>query len=243
MASLKSFAALSFDCYGTLVDWEGGIIAALQPLTKRLDPTHPLKTDGAALLQKYGAHESRIQKQYTTLKYSAILERVYGEIASELGLDASVTDDEKVAFGASIGHWPAFPDTITALKQLSRHFKLIILSNVDKESFARTLSGPLAGIPFDAIYVAEEIGSYKPDPRNFEYLMEHCESDLQVPRDKLLHTAYALFHDLTPAKRAGLKTCWIERKPNVMGGEPSQLDSDISLDFRFPTLGDMAREL
>jgi 2-haloalkanoic acid dehalogenase type II len=140
---------------------------------------------------------------------------VYDELANEFGLKDAVTKKERSEFGASIGKWPAFPDTIAALKELARHYKLVILSNVDKESFSKTLQGPLAGISFDAVYVAEEIGSYKPQLRNFEYLIQHCEKDLQVPKHRILHTAYALNHDLVPASEAGFACCLIERRPNV----------------------------
>ncbi|OAQ59928.1 haloalkanoic acid dehalogenase [Pochonia chlamydosporia 170] len=239
MRDLKSYGALSFDCYGTLVDWEGGIIKALTPLTKHLCPNTATTYDRQALLTLYAACEGRIQRQYPKMKYPSILEQVYDELAKEMDLQEHVTPEDRAAFGASIGAWEPFPDTIAALHQLSKHFKLVILSNVDKESFSRTLAGPLAGITFDAVYVAEEIGSYKPSLNNFDYLAKRCELDLQVPKHKILQTAYALFHDLTPAKKYGLDVCLIERKPNVMGGEVENLEDGITLDFTFPTLREM----
>ncbi|RAO72235.1 uncharacterized protein BHQ10_008247 [Talaromyces amestolkiae] len=238
--SLETYDLLSFDCYGTLVDWEGGIVQGLKPLLDRLDKQHPLKDDKIAILQRYKHHEGRIQEAFPTLKYASILSKVYEELASEWDLRETITDNESVAFGASIGSWPAFPDTLPALRELQNHFKLVILSNVDKESFSKTLTGPLGGFKFDATYIAEEIGSYKPDLNNFQYLVQHCERDLQVPKEKILHTAYALVHDLVPAQKLGLGTCWIERKPNAMGGELSQVQGQLSLDFQFRSLGDMA---
>lgn len=240
MPDLSSYGALSFDCYGTLVDWEGGIIKALIPLTQHLSPEAATKYDKQALLSTFAICEGRIQKQHPTMKYPSILEQVYDEIAREMNLQQHVTSEDRIAFGASIGTWEPFPDTIAALHELSKHFKLIILSNVDKESFCKTLAGPLAGVTFDAVYVAEEIGSYKPDLNNFEYLARRCARDLQVPREKILQTAYALFHDLTPAKKSGLDICLIERRPNVMGGEVEDLEVGIELDFQFPTLKAMA---
>lgn len=231
--SLKKYDLLSFDCYGTLVDWEGGIVQGLKPLLDRLDKQNPLRDDKIAILHRYKYHEGRIQEAFPTLKYASILSKVYEELASEWDLRETVTDNESAAFGASIGSWPAFPDTLPALRELQKHFKLVILSNVDKDSFSKTLAGPLGDFNFDAIYIAEEIGSYKPDPKNFQYLVQHCERDLQVPKEKILHTAYALIHDLAPAHKLGLSTCWIERKPNAMGGELSQVQGQLSLDFRF----------
>ncbi|KAH8881877.1 putative haloalkanoic acid dehalogenase [Thozetella sp. PMI_491] len=238
--SLQSYALLSFDCYGTLVDWEGGIVQGLKALTSRLENSNSLRDDAFAVLGRYMHHEGQIQKRHPDMKYAAVLEAVYDELANELGLKDTVTEDERHAFGASIGNWQAFPDTIPALTELQKHFKLVILSNVDKESFAKTLAGPLAGIQFDAVYVAEDIGTYKPDLRNFQYLVQRSDADLQVPKDKVLHTAYALIHDLVPAHAAGLSTCWIERTPNAMGGDISEVGEQLGLNFRFKTLKDLA---
>ncbi|KAK2609165.1 hypothetical protein QQS21_002247 [Conoideocrella luteorostrata] len=240
MLDLKSYGALSFDCYGTLVDWESGIVKALRSLTENLSSDAATKYTAKKLLSRYAYHEGRIQKQYPTLKYPSILEQVYDELAKEMKLQDRVTSQDRAAFGASIGTWPAFPDTIAALNELGKYFKLVILSNVDKESFNNTLAGPLSGVQFDAVYVAEEIGSYKPDLRNFEYLAKHCEEDLHVPRERILQTAYALFHDLTAAKKSGLDVCWIERKPNAMGGEKEDLEDGIELDYSFRSLKEMA---
>ncbi|EED20970.1 haloalkanoic acid dehalogenase, putative [Talaromyces stipitatus ATCC 10500] len=237
---LDTYDLLSFDCYGTLVDWESGIFQGLKPLIDRLGNQNSLRDDKITILRRYMYHEGRVQKAFPTLKYASILSKVYEELASEWGLRETVTDKESAAFGASIGSWSVFPDTLAALLELQKHFKLVILSNVDKESFSKTLAGPLAGFKFDAIYIAEEIGSYKPDLNNFQYLVQHCEKGLQVPKEKILHTAYALIHDLTPAHKLGLSTCWIERKPNAMGGELSQVQGQLSLDFRFRSMGDMA---
>ncbi|QKX53900.1 uncharacterized protein TRUGW13939_00980 [Talaromyces rugulosus] len=237
---LNTYGLLSFDCYGTLVDWEGGIIQGLKALIDRLDKLDPIKDDKIAILRRYVYHEGRIQKAFPTLKYASILTKVYEELASDWGLGETILDGESAAFGASIGSWPVFPDTLAALRELQKHFKLVILSNVDRESFNKTLAGPLDGFKFDAVYIAEEIGSYKPDLNNFQYLVHGCEKNLQVPKEKILHTAYALNHDLVPAHNLGLSTCWIERKPNAIGGELSLVQDQLSLDFQFRSMEDMA---
>jgi 2-haloalkanoic acid dehalogenase type II len=235
--SLRDFAAISLDCYGTLVDWESGIYHALRPLYSSLDSGHPLKDDRHGILQRYCFHESQTQARSPTLPYSGILAQTYEELAKEWHLIDQISEEEKTTFANSIADWPVFDDTVANLQRLKKHFKLVILSNVDRASFTKTLAGPLGAILFDAIYIAEEIGSYKPDLRNFHYLIEHCEEELRVRRERILHTAYALVHDLAPANEVGLATCWVERRPNAMGGE---LKDDMKLDFRFRTLAEMA---
>ena len=241
---LTSFTALSFDVYATLIDWESGIFSALQPLSDRLPKGHSLKNNKRGLLELYTVLEGTLQKQYPELEYPTLLGRIYGEMASKIDIshETDKLDEEKAAFGASIGKWPAFPDTVEALKKLAKYYKLIVLSNVDKKSFSQTQSGPLQGFQFDAIYTAQEIGSYKPDLRNFEYMVEHAQRDLGVERDGFLHTAQALKHDHVPAKKSGLKSCWIERggKEAVIGGRPEDFGAAIDLSYTFGTLGEMA---
>lgn len=243
--NLRDYSCLSFDCYGTLVDWETGFIEAFKPLTNRLDPSHPLRIDAAVLLQRYTHHETKTQVDFPTLGYSAVLEKAYEQVALECGLGETTTEVDKTAFSATIGTWKSFPDTIDALRRLRQHYKLVILSNVDRTSFSNTLSGPLgpAAPLFDATYVAEEIGSYKPDLRNFTYLIEHCKEELGVDKNHILHTAYSLPADLKPAKQIGLHGCLIERYPNIMGGDLEAMKDQVALDFRFGTLGDMADEV
>ncbi|KAK8042343.1 hypothetical protein PG994_012826 [Apiospora phragmitis] len=244
-SSLRDYQCLTLDCYGTLIDWENGFIEAFQPLTSRLDTFHPLRKDPGTLLKRYSAHEVAIQAQFPTLKYSAILAKVYERIAAECGLgEIATSTGESAAFGAIIGAWRSFPDTVEALWRLKRHFKLVILSNVDRASFAATLAGPLSGAAaaFDAVYVAEDIGSYKPDLRNFAYLIDHCKNELHIAKEQILHTAYSLPADLKPAKEIGLRGCLIERYPNIMGGDLEAMKDVVAVDCRFGTLSEMADE-
>lgn len=242
---LTSFTALSFDVYATLIDWESGIYSALEPLNARLASSHPLKDNKVSLLQTYRKWEGILEHKYPEMQYAEVLSAVYAEIAKDLGVSSEsspVSEDEKAAFGASVGNWPAFPDTVEALKRLSKRYKLIVLSNVDSRSFSGTMSGPLKEITFDAVYMAEQIGSYKPDLRNFEFLIQHAEQDLGVKKDGILHTAQALEHDHIPARKVGLKSCWIERAGanSAMGGKLAELGDAVELAYRFKTLGDMA---
>ena len=237
MPSLTDFQALSFDCYGTLVDWERGITEALGPITSRLPEDSPLK-DRDTLLNTFDTEASALQASGPGTPYNQVLESAYRALATKNGVSA--TPEAEQAFSATIGSWPVFPDTLEALRRLKKHFKLIILSNVDNRSFRETLAGPLAGIDFDAVYVAEDIGSYKPDSRNFEYLARRCAEELHVPRERLLHTAYALNHDLAPASKLGLSTCYIERHPNALGGSIDQAAEGLKLDYSFATLQEFA---
>ncbi|KAI0141922.1 HAD-superfamily hydrolase [Xylariaceae sp. FL1272] len=244
--SLTSFTTLSFDVYATLIDWETGIYTALAPLNDRLPESHALKNNRRGLLVMYTYFEGVLEHRYPDMKYAQLLGEVYMEMAAQLGipLDPSLssTDEEKVAFGSTVGIWPAFPDTVEALRVLGKRYKLIVLSNVDRESFERTRTGPLQGIQFDAVYTAQEIGSYKPDVRNFEYMIQHARNDLGVGKEGFLHTAQALKHDHVPAKKAGLKSCWIERAGDeaVIGVKLGDFGKEVELAYRFKTLGDMA---
>ncbi|KAH7156571.1 HAD-like domain-containing protein [Dactylonectria macrodidyma] len=241
---LTSFTTLSFDVYATLIDWESGIYIALEPLNSRLSEDHPLKSNKRGLLGVFTRHEEILQVANPDMNYAELLGRVYAEVAKELGLalEPENAELELAAFGGSVGIWPAFPDSVEALNRLQKRYKLIVLSNVDGESFSRTLTGPLNGAHFDAVYTAQQIGTYKPDLRNFEYMVEHAEKDLDVKRDGFLHTAQALKHDHVPAHKSGLKCCWIERagKDAAIGGRPEDFGDSLDLSFRFKTLGDMA---
>src|SRR4051812_6879556 len=159
---LSQFKALSFDCYGTLIDWETGIVEALRPLRER---------GGARaeeILDAYGPIEHAIEVEQPGLAYSHLLERVHERLCHQFGIPPDEVEAAK--FSASVGDWPAFPDSPEALAYLKQHFKLIILSNVDRLSFAG--SNRRLNVEFDCILTAQDIGSYKPDLRNFEYLLD-----------------------------------------------------------------------
>ncbi|MDF2764468.1 MAG: haloacid dehalogenase, type, partial [Rhodospirillales bacterium] len=205
---LSQFKVLSFDCYGTLIDWESGMIEALAPLTQRAG--RALSRD--QILEAHARHESAQQRWTPAKRYSDLLATVHKRLAEEWGIESAW--EEAQAYGASIEHWPAFPDSAEALRYLKQHFKLVILSNVDNESFAA--SNAKLQVAFDAVYTAEDIGSYKPAPRNFDYMLEKLGS-LGVAKHEILHTAESLFHDHEPAAKAGFATCRIHRR-HAQGG-------------------------
>ena len=201
---LTDHSVLTFDCYGTLIDWEAGIWDAFQPLVKENPPTD-LTRD--ALIAAFNNFEAEQQAATPTMTYPTVLECVHRALAEELALATSPMLDH--AFGASVPSWPAFPDSVDALRFLSEHFGLVILSNVDRAGFSA--SNTLLGVEFDAIYTAEDIGSYKPNLSNFEYLIKHVESDLGHGKSDILHTAQSIRHDHIPARSIGLDNAWIDR--------------------------------
>jgi 2-haloalkanoic acid dehalogenase type II len=227
---LSQFKALSFDCYGTLIDWEAGIVEALGPLGERAGISTP------ALLDAYGALEHEIEEAFPALPYSQLLEKVHGRLSERFGLTPD--NAEAAAFGASVGDWPAFPDSAEALAYLKQHYQLIILSNVDRKSFAG--SNRRLGVEFDQILTAEEIGSYKPDLRNFEYLLARA-GEAGIAKHELLHTAQSLFHDHVPANRMGIASAWIDRRHDKPGGGATVVPDPMPhYDFRFTSMGALA---
>ncbi|MDX1434528.1 MAG: haloacid dehalogenase type II [Gammaproteobacteria bacterium] len=228
---LGDFRVLTFDCYGTLIDWETGIYTALGPMLT----AGGLDVSRDRVLETFAEHESAQQRETPAMRYPELLARVHARLAEQWNVN--IADDLHARFGASVPHWPAFLDAAESLAYLKRHYALVILSNVDRESFAA--SNRQLEVEFDAIYTAEDIGSYKPDPANFEYLLEHLEADLGFGRSDILHTAQSLFHDHEPAKRVGLATAWIDRRQGRGWGATRPPGDRPEVDFHFPDLAAM----
>jgi 2-haloacid dehalogenase len=230
---LTDFKALTFDCYGTLIDWETGMVEALQPLASRA--SRKLTRD--EILEAHARHESSQQVQTPARLYRDLLATVYRRLAEEWGV--AVTWNDCVAYGRSIRNWPVFADTAASLHYLKQHYKLAILSNVDNESFS--FSNEKLGINFDAVYTAEDCGSYKPSARNFEYMFAKLAT-LGIEKGEILHTAESLFHDHATANALGLASCWIHRRHGQGGsGATVALAKTPKYDFRFESLGDFVK--
>jgi len=232
---LSDFELLSFDCYGTLIDWETGIWDALQPLLMQGGDGVIGRSQALAL---FASEEGRIQLEQPALPYPEVLTQVHAACARETGLRSTVSLDRD--FGQSIGQWPAFPDTAEALRALRSRFRLVILSNVDRASFAA--SNRKLGVDFDAVYTAEEIGTYKPAAANFRYLAERVREDLGIGTSRILHTAQSLYHDHAPARACGLANCWIDRLRQSQGGAwgaTSAVSELPEVDFLFFSLAEM----
>ena len=232
MQRLAEFEALSFDCYGTVIDWEAGIGAALGPWATR----NGLAMSTEALLERYAVAEAREERDAPSALYPDILAAAMRTLAATVGAPATDRDCERLA--RSVPDWPAFSDSAAALGLLATRYKLLILSNVDRESFAG--SNARLRVRFDAIVTAQDVGSYKPAARNFEALLDAAD-ELGVQRGRLLHVAQSLFHDHIPAHRAGLPTVWINRREGRGGwGATPPPDVDVRPDWTFASMAAFA---
>jgi 2-haloacid dehalogenase len=214
----SGFDALTFDCYGTLIDWERGILAALAP-----------ELDGDRVLEAFAEFESGLEGG-PYLRYREVLERCYDGLAVRFGFEPQ--DAARSAFGDSVGDWPPFPDSADALARLKERFRLGVITNCDDDLFART--NARLGVEFDWVITAQQVGAYKPSPRGFE----EAFSRMDVPRERILLVAQSLFHDHVTAKRLGLSTVWIDRRAGRAGG--ATLPAEAQPDATFPDMASFA---
>lgn len=229
---LTDFRVLTFDCYGTLIDWEGGIYHALQPLLN--NAATPLARD--KVLEAFASHESAQELETPTMIYSDLLAQVHRNLADDLGVPA--TEEDHRRFGASVPDWPAFADSASSLQYLKEHYQLVILSNVDRESFKG--SNKRLAVEFDAIYTAQDVGSYKPNMANFDYMLGHLAAR-GVQQGQILHTAQSLFHDHAPAKKKHLASAWIDRRHDQVGWGATTPAPGSAFDFRFTSMAEMVK--
>lgn len=228
------FRALTFDCYGTLIDWEAGILSALRTWAIRSG----VSAADDALLAAYARSENAEELAAPGANYRDILRRVMTRLGAELG--GSVSDADRETLACGVGGWPAFPDSVEALLRLKSRYRLIITSNVDRASFAGSASQ--LGDPFDAVITAEDVGSYKPALGHFvraEALMRG--RGWIADRSEWLHVAQSLYHDHVPAKSLGLTTAWIDRRGREGGATPGA--SGVSPDIVCRTLEELAERL
>jgi 2-haloacid dehalogenase len=214
------FDALTFDCYGTLIDWETGLVSGLHAALPGLRDIADNE-----LLEKFGRHESAIERSYQPIR--GVLAASLRGLASELGL--TVTDEAVAAFSESVRDWPAFPDSSEALKRLKTRFKVAVITNCDRDLFAA--SNARLGVEFNWIITADMARSYKPDHNNFELAF----ATIPVPRERILHVAQSLYHDHVPAKELGMTTVWIDRRHDREGFGATP-PATASPDARFPSM-------
>jgi len=232
MLDFSQFEYLTFDCYGTLIDWETGILAALRPMLA----AHSVTISDADLLTLYGEQEAEAETgEYKS--YRQVLQTVVLAMAQRLGFTASVEQTEALA--ESVGQWPAFPDTVDALRTLHTRFKLAIVSNVDDDLFAG--SAKLLQVPFDAVITAQQVRSYKPALNNFRKAWER----IGRPKEKVLHVAQSLHHDIAPARDLGLKSVWVNRRGDqaerdVSRGAGATKPAEAIPDLEVPSLQALA---
>ena len=226
MLDFRRFEVITFDCYGTLIDWETGLLDALRPMRERA----PIKATDQEILATYASLESTLESG-DYISYRDVLRGVMRGLAERLEVPHNQVDVD--ALGASLGHWPPFPDTINSLRRLKRHCRLAILSNIDNELFAKT-SRQLA-IPFDWVITAEQARSYKPSPNNFE----KAAATMKLPKDRILHAAQSRFHDIAPARALGITCVWVNRRHDKDGEGPTA-PSNAQPDLEVPDLKTLA---
>ena len=222
MILLDEISHLTFDCYGTLIDWESGILNAVQPLTVRLGTT----ASPEVILRSYVQHEARLERQPWML-YREVLRRVMLGIAKDLGVHLRTRDEDTLI--DSLASWPPFPDTVAALERLSTRFKLVILSNTDDSLFRETQKQ--LKVQFAEIVTAEQVRSYKPGHAHFKEALRR----LDLPAHRVLHVAQSLYHDHEPARQLGFHTAWINR-PSLLPDTGLAPDSSAKPDFTFTDL-------
>ena len=220
------FDVLTFDCYGTLIDWEAGILAGLRRVLE------PLGIDAGDddLLERYARAEASVEAG-GYLRYREVLARSADLVCRELGVQPGPA--ELAAFGGSVGAWPAFPDSADALARLHERFRLAVITNCDDDLFAA--SNARLGVTFDHVITAQQVGAYKPSTRNFEVAFER----IGVPRERILHVAQSLFHDHVPAKRLGMTTAWIDRRHDRPGSGATP-PADARPDLAVPSMAAFA---
>ncbi len=219
MLNFDDFEVLTFDCYGTLIDWESGIWEALRPILvhHHID----IKTDNA--LEFYGELESEAERgEYRD--YKTVLRTVLKGVGSRLGF--APTQTELQDFSRSVEDWPAFPDSARALQALKKKYSLAIISNIDDDLLA--LSVQRLQVQFDWVVTAQQAKSYKPSLNNFLLAFER----IGLPKNKILHVAQSLFHDIGPAKALGVSTVWVNRRHGKAGSgatPPAQARPDVEV--------------
>jgi 2-haloacid dehalogenase len=223
MMDLGDNEVVSFDCYGTLIDWESGIVSGLRPVLEN----HGVEATNDEILDLHAQTEHKLQatsKRGGYVKYRDVLGEEVREAGKRWGFEPDPSEIR--ALPDSLRHWRPFPDTVAALRALKERYKLAIISNVDDGLFALTACH--LEVEFDWIITAEQAGTYKPSSNNFEVALER----IGVAPDKLLHAAESLFHDIVPAKELGLSTVWVNRRAGKEGSgatPPARAEPDLEV--------------
>jgi len=229
MLGFTRFEVLTFDCYGTLIDWEAGIL----PLLHRILSAHGKLVSDDRLLELYGDFEQRAE-QGDYRSYREVLQSVVRQFADECKFAPAAT--EISALADSLSSWNPWPDTVAALRRLKSRFRLAILSNIDDDLFAATR--PKLGVDFDEVITAQQAGTYKPSLKIFELALAR----VKVPGHRVLHVGQSLYHDVSPAQSLGLATVWVNRpsaRPGVGAVKAAQARPDLTV-FSLMELADIA---
>ena len=229
MLDFHRFQALTFDCYGTMIDWEKGIFSALRPILA----AHGKTLSDFDLLELYSELELKAE-QGEFRKYRDVLQSVVGGLGERLGFKPSEEDIRSLP--ESVPTWPPFPDTVAALKRLQTRYRLAVISNIDDDLFAS--SEPKLQARFDQVVTAEQAHSYKPSLNNFRLALKR----LGLAPDQALHVGQSLYHDVAPAKSLGIATVWVNRpSPRPGAGAARTADGKPDLEVSdLATLADIA---
>jgi 2-haloacid dehalogenase len=226
MLDFSRFEILTFDCYGTLINWEDGILRCLH----RIMEAHHQKVDDATILQLYGDFEaSAEQGKYRC--YREVLNSVVRQFGERFGFAAS--DQEVRSLADSLKDWKPWPDTVAALRELRSRFQLAVISNVDDDLFASTR--PQLQVDFIYVITAEQARAYKPSLKIFELAL----SRIGVPPHRILHIAQSVYHDIVPAKSLGLATVWVNR-PSARNGVGAVKAAEANPDLQVASLAELA---
>jgi 2-haloacid dehalogenase len=226
----ESIRLITFDCYGTLIDWENGMLAALRPMLSR--DGH--RVSDVQILELYGEIEAELESG-PYLPYRQVLAKTAQEIGRRLKID--VSDQEGITFAESLTQWKPFVDTLPALQSLTRKFRLGIISNVDDDLFAETRK-KLAPVDFDFVITAQQMHSYKPSHRNFEEAIRRSGLD----KDQILHVGQSLYHDIAPANELGLRNVWVNR-PSIRPGSSAAKPGNAKPTYEVRTLTELSQLL
>ncbi len=227
MLDFSRFEILTFDCYGTLIDWEAGIL----PVLRAVLAAHGKNVSDSSLLKFYGDFEEGAERE-PYRPYREVLASVVQQFGAELGF--SPTKQEELSLPESLARWEPWPDTVSALKQLKKHYRLAILSNIDDELFAGTR--PKLGVEFDEVVTAQQAKAYKPSLKIFELALDR----IKVPRDRILHVGQSVYHDVIPAQKLGLRTVWVNR-PSARAGVGAVKLASAKPDLTVTSLEDLAK--
>jgi len=217
---------LTFDCYGTLIDWESGILGEMVPMLARYEITTP----DEAILRLYAELEAE-EERGPYRPYREILISVSAKIAAHFGVE--LVGSDRSSLPDSVGKWPVFADTVDALQRLKVRFKLVILSNIDDDMFAQTARHLY--VEFDEVITAQQVRSYKPGKAHFETALLR----LGAPRESILHVAQSLYHDHVPAKEMEFSTAWIDR-PSKLPHTGLSIPAFVEPDLTFTDLVSLA---
>lgn len=208
MIEFKKYRALTFDCYGTLIDWESGIKQLVRPWLVQLDPRPPSNL----LLTSFALMQAKFQQVRPVLNYADVLRRTWGDIEGTFGWQPDASHAEQ--FAGSVGGWPLFSDTVESLRYFQRFYRLAILSNVDNCSLSKTLK--LLQVPFSLTVTSQDAGAYKPSLAVFEKAIALL-GDMGISKYEILHIAQSKHHDISPGRALGLATVWVNRRFDQKG--------------------------